>query len=726
MADRTDWTKPVRDFVRSRLPRDPRWVVAAWSLLVFVVGVLLLSASLTPGRYDLEVGQVAPEDIPATRTIIDRAATERARREAAAKVPDQYEIDPAITDNAETLVAALFAVIREVNADSSETYESRAVRLREAFAGYAIALDDRAVAAAVDLDPDAALDLEKRLKSVVHGVMSTGVKEEYLDAARQQAAAALEAPDLSAGEVSLLRAIAETAIVPNMVFNAAETQAKREEAMAAVEPVKILKGQMIVREGDVVTEAHLVILQDLGLLRDRPAWGALLGMVLIVAILEAVVGVYLCFFDRDLLASPRRFSLFALLVLLMVVLAGAGRMFSGYVIPIAAGVMLIAILLNVRLAAFMTFVFSMFVGFLVGSDLRFAFVALVGGLAGLFAVSRLGQRSDLMRAGLIVAGADALAVVAVDSLSGQGLAGLAGILWGAGNGVLSAVLTIGILPFLENIFGIVTSVKLLELANPNQPLLHKLLMEAPGTYHHSIVVGNLAEAAANEIGGDSVLVRVGALYHDIGKTKRPYFFIDNQFGGQNPHDKIAPSLSALIVTSHVRDGVAMAEEAGLPQEVIDLISQHHGTSLVSYFYGRAAEAAADEEVSEEDFRYEGPRPQTREAAILMLADACEAAVRSLTRPTQGRIEGTVRKVIRERLEDKQLEQSPLTFRDLDRIAEVFTRVLAGTFHHRVEYPEVRELKGRNGRTGRNGQNAKNHSRNGGRAGRKDGTGSSGT
>jgi putative nucleotidyltransferase with HDIG domain len=308
-----------------------------------------------------------------------------------------------------------------------------------------------------------------------------------------------------------------------------------------------------------------------------------------------------------------------------------------------------------------------------------------------------------------VAGANAAAIIGVDALAGQGVFELAtfrDMLWGLGNGMGSAVLTIGLLPFLESFFGVLTAVNLLELANPNRPLLHKLLMEAPGTYHHSIIVGNLAEAAAVEIGGNTALVRVGALYHDIGKTKRPYFFIDNQFGGENPHDKISPSLSALIITSHVRDGVAMAQEAGLPQEVVDLIHQHHGNSLVSYFYTRATENGGAEQVIEDDFRYDCPRPQTREAAILMLADSCEAAVRSLTKAPPGRIEAVVRKIIKDRLDDGQLEQSPLTFKDLDRIATVFTKILAGTFHKRIEYPDSLELRGRPARNGKpvNGKN----------------------
>jgi len=708
------WAKPIQNFMSSRFPRDPRWVAAAWAVIIFVTAVALLSASLTPGRYELGVGQVAPEDIAATRTIVDRIATERARETAAAAVPDQYQTDPQITANAESMVSALFAAVREANADTSATYAERQTTLEDAFSEYAITLDGAAVSAALEASPERVDSLESRLKAIIQGIMQSGVKQEYLDAARSQAADDIEELSLDRGEEALLKAISEKAVTTNMVFNAAGTQAKREEAMAAVPSVRILKGQMIVRAGDIVTEADLAILQDLGLLQDRPAWGAILGIALIVLLLEGAVGLYLSFFNREILRSQRRLSLFALLVLLTIVLAGAGRAFSGFVIPVAAGTMLLTILLNVRLGIFMSFVFGSFIGLLMGNDLRFALVAIVGGLAGAFATSRLAQRRDLMRAGLIVAGANTLAIVAVGALAGQNvldLVTLSDTLWGGGNGIFAAVLTIGSLPFLEDIFGVLTPVKLLELANPNQPLLHRLLMEAPGTYHHSIIVANLAEAGVTAVGGNPSLARVGALYHDIGKARRPYFFIDNQYGTENPHDRLSPNLSALIVTSHVRDGVTMAEEAGLPQEVIDLIHQHHGNSLVAYFYSRAAEDP-ETEISEEDFRYDCPKPQTREAAILMLADSCEAAVRSLTRPTPIRIENMVRKIIRDKLDDNQLEQSPLTFRDLDIIAEVFKRVLTACFHQRIDYPEIPELKGRNGDAGKNNSDRTMGSRNG--------------
>ncbi len=247
---------------------------------------------------------------------------------------------------------------------------------------------------------------------------------------------------------------------------------------------------------------------------------------------------------------------------------------------------------------------------------------------------------------------------------------------------------IGVLPYLETAFSITSMIKLLELANPTHPLLKQLLLEAPGTYHHSLMVANLAEAAAEPIGANPLLVRVGSYYHDIGKIKRTDYFVENQRGYENPHEKIAPALSALIITSHVREGVELAREARLPQVIIDFIEQHHGTSLAKFFYSRALEEEREGSISEENFRYEGPKPQSKEVALVMLADSVEAAVKSLQDPNPERIRNMVRRIIKDKLNDGQLETSDLTFKDLDTVANSFCQMLEGIYHKRIEYPEI--------------------------------------
>jgi putative nucleotidyltransferase with HDIG domain len=311
--------------------------------------------------------------------------------------------------------------------------------------------------------------------------------------------------------------------------------------------------------------------------------------------------------------------------------------------------------------------------------------ALLGGMAGVMLTRRVRTREDLMRAAaggsLVVSAISMITAVMIKELRYVPLAGLAGL----GSGILSGLLTIGAIPVLERLSGIFTPMHLMELASPDQPLMKELISKAPGTYSHSVIVGNLAAAAAQEIGADSLIARVGSYYHDIGKTKRSAFFVENQPRGFNGHEKIKPNLSALVISSHVREGVELAKKYRLPREIVDIIRQHHGTSLIRYFYARALEEGT-EGVSENRFRYPGEKPRSKEAALVMLADAVEAAAKALEKPNAVKLEQVTRSIIEERLQDGQLSDSNLTMGDLERIALAFTRILAGMYHERVEYP----------------------------------------
>ena len=498
-------------------------------------------------------------------------------------------------------------------------------------------------------------------------------------------------------ERGLVAGIVAGVLEPNLVLDLQRLNRAREEAIANVKPIYVERGQIIVRKGDLISDEDIRILQDLGLLRSNANYMSALGILLVVAIMIGLFGVYLYQHRRQIVTDEGHL---ALLALVLVVVAGITKVLSifpsealGYLAPVALATMLIAILLDAHVAIMAAVFLSVIVGLTMGQELKFAVVALVSGLVGVFGVSKVGERSDLTRAGVIV-GLVTFASMVSYGLFRADMGMVQYSILGAVNGLASAIGAIGLFPYLESVFGITSSIRLLELSNPNQPLLRKLLMEAPGTYHHSMIVGNLSEAAAEAIGGDSLLTRVGAQYHDIGKTKRPYFFIENQYGGDNPHDKMSPYLSTLIITSHVKDGVELARKYRLPECVVDFIRQHHGTALVKYFYNKAKENAKDESCDEKDFRYSGPRPQSKETAIVLLADSVEAAVRTLSRPTPGRIEGLVRKIIKDRLADGQLDESNITLRDLDKIAEAFVKVLTGIFHNRVEYPEnlIKEME----------------------------------
>ncbi|MGI6425397.1 MAG: HD family phosphohydrolase [Tepidanaerobacteraceae bacterium] len=447
---------------------------------------------------------------------------------------------------------------------------------------------------------------------------------------------------------------------------------------------------MLFEKGTIITEDHRELLKEIGLLaRDRKADISLLvGTLCIAGLLQGILVFAVYHFNRDIYNNNLYMTLLAIIILSTLVISMFIKSISNYLIPLAAGSMLISILINPQIAVFASFVMSIVVGIMLGNNFSFTLVALSGALVGIFCTAKVYQRNDLTKAGGIIGCINSLLIMSLLLLRNETILDvLRQIPWGMISGILSSILTIGTLPFLENAFGITSAIKLLELSNPNQALLRRLMVDAPGTYHHSIIVGNLAEAGAEVVGADSLLARVGANYHDVGKLKRPYFFIENQLTSENPHDKLSSSLSALIITSHVKDGLDIAREYNLPPIIIDFIAQHHGTTLLSFFYNKALENNDSKKVNESNFRYEGPKPQTREVAIVMLADCAEAAVRSLSRPTPGRIEGLIRQIIKEKLADGQLDECDLTLKDLDKIASAFSRVLSGVFHTRIEYPD---------------------------------------
>ena len=656
-----------------------------WAILAFLLAGAFMTPALTPNRLQIDVGQVAPRDIWAPRAVIDRYRTEELRAEAVAGVPDIYRVDPAVEADAQGRIAAIFSGLAALIADPALTDDDRLSRFRELVGP---GTSDAVLRAALASTSEDLAALEAHLRETVVGLLRSGIKAKHLDEARKQASADLAAMQVERKLRIFGDQLAQEVLRANLVFNERQTWQQRQEAAERVEPVKIVQGQVVVRAGDVVGENQLAILQDLGLLETSPAYPARAGVLVLAGLLVAGMAMYLKLFCPGVYSSDRRAFLLLLILAGTMAIAAATAHFSLYLAPLAVGPMLTTILLG-PLAGLGTAILLGLVAEL-GADISLV-LSLAGGMAGVYGVATVSQRNDLMRSGVLVMAGNLAAILGLSLVAGRSFAEpalWADHLWGVANGFLASVLTLGSLPFLENLFGIVTPLKLLELSNPNQPLLRRLLLEAPGTYQHGLQVANLAEAATERVGGDALLARVGAYYHDIGKVKRPYFFIDNQlFGDENPHDQIAPHLSALIITSHVRDGVELAREHKLPEPLIDFVQQHHGTSLVTYFFNRATGDGRAEAVVEQDFRYDEPIPQTRETAIVMLADGCEAAVRAMSQPNPPRIEAVVRRIIRERLDDGQLNQSDLTLRDLDAIADEFTKLLTGMFHVRVQYPE---------------------------------------
>ncbi|HHY99343.1 MAG TPA: HDIG domain-containing protein [Firmicutes bacterium] len=702
---------------------NPWLQMSLTAILVVGLIVAVLSINLLPRKVEVEIGQPSKIDIEAQRDITNRPRTlalqESAGKQAikdATAAPQNYDISPAASINVEDTIDKIFDKIlatrklySSVNTPGPPSQGSQLgypgdIRRIAADLSDEIRKDTGIEVPATSLvvllrASQAELESLRATSRQVAGstMRETRISRENIPEAKASARKRLADAGISGDLLSAALAIVEPQIGPNLVLNPTKVEKARQDAIASVEPVMILKGQTVVRRGEIVTAEHIEILKDLGLLGSKVNYLGIIGITAVSFIFTGIIATYLYQFRRDILLDIRLFSLLGSLIVIVVgiiaIISSIPWSYSSMLIPTAFGSMLIAVIFDPRLAIITSIVFGLIAGILGGNYLGCTLVSTITAIAAAFTVSKVGERSDLVRAGFIVGAVNSVAIAGV-GLIFQNPDWVAHSYLGLGNGVLSTILAVGILPFFENLFHITTSIRLLELSNPNRPLLKRLLIEAPGTYHHSIIVGNLAEAAASAIGADTLLVRAGAYYHDIGKTKRPYFFVENQLVQDNPHDKISPSLSALVILSHVKDGVELARSHRLPQSLIDIIMQHHGTTLVKYFYHKAQESSEDGMPDESDFRYPGPRPQTREAAIVMLADCVEAGVRSLSRPTPGRIEGFVRKMIKDLLASGQLDQCDLTFRDLDEVAKAFVRILTGIFHPRIEYPSSPTVKGR--------------------------------
>lgn len=505
---------------------------------------------------------------------------------------------------------------------------------------------------------------------------------------------------------------------PNCSLNRVETEGRREHALAGVKNViiKVKAGEMIIREGARYEPRHIKILNGIQKEKGRGMYSfEFLGTFLII-ILFIIVPFYLSerFFrrvtvtrnDHFLMAIAGLIGLLIIRLSLMLAPAVHSSLFLNvdqstlvYLIPVAGGAMLLRMFLGAEITLTFAVVVSSLSGFFVDTNINFSVFSLITGFTAIIAIADADRRSQILKAGAVTGVVGAAAVLGI-SLVGMASAtepiGADDLLWSMMfafvSGVGSSIFTMIAAPIVESVSGYISDIKLLELANLNHPLLRELIVRAPGTYHHSHMVGILGEAAAEAIGAKALLVRVGAYYHDIGKMKKPLYFVENARPGENKHEKLMPHMSAMIVAAHVKDGVEMAEKAGTPRAIVNMIPEHHGSRLIGFFYEKAKELEQKErqKIDEKDFMYPGPKPQTREAAILMLADSTEAAVRALKEKSTTRIQQTVQRVITDIFMEKQLDECELTLKDLNDIARAFMRILLGIYHARVEYPKDTE------------------------------------
>lgn len=500
--------------------------------------------------------------------------------------------------------------------------------------------------------------------------------------------------------------VASEFLKPNIIYSPEETTRKREEALGAIaqERMWFKAGQRIIAKNERVTKTHLEWMDALAEHRSVTGTkGGLLQYLLpLIARLLFVAFVYLSFLfayysmrGKEDLVLVRIFPL--LIIILSAVVAGyliteqAGL--SEYMIPVAAGIILVAILYDMPTALLVTLTEAVLFGILYEFNFEISFVIVVTGLVSAFTMRNVKKRSDFYRGALYIAIALAATAYLLESLKfADGGYVITQCGYAIINAAASSFIAMAVLPLFESFFSFTTNITLLELSDMNHPLLKRLALESPGTYHHSLVIGSLCEAAAEAIGANSLLARIGAYYHDVGKMEIPEYFVENQMGLRSKHEELSPTMSAIVIKSHIARGRELAEDHDLPDKIIAFIEEHHGTSLMSYFYNKARELHPDEEISDAEFRYPGPKPQSRETAILMLADSVEAASRTLDDPKPARIQNLIKRLITEKFQSGQLSESSLTLNDLQGIEDAFAKVLMGAFHTRVDYPTPEQEK----------------------------------
>ncbi|MEP6639396.1 MAG: HDIG domain-containing metalloprotein, partial [Chloroflexota bacterium] len=676
-------------FTRADLPR----LGIAAAILILALTAILGADILPEPPLDATVGQLAARDIVAPRAIDleSKLQTDAARQAAIAEAPPQYTFT---TANAIAIAAA-----------QQLAFESRVSRVDTTFSAdlspdgrssllqtAVLDLSDSARATLVGLGAARWAAVRTESARILDATLRTELRDSEVAETRTRLSG-LMAGGLDEAERMLAAELITPLVVPNSSYSDELTNTARTKAAAEVLPVRtaIRQGEVIVRSGSPLSATDIEKIDALGLRQTVPDVASFGGWLLLAVL---AVGMLLSWIWRFRPGLWHRDNVLVLIGLLVVgatlaLKITAGRPTLPFFLPTAAIAILLAILLDASIATIVIAVVAVIGGAVNGSSLEFTAYIFLGGMAGIVAIRRGDRLQVFVQAAIAVFVVNALVVSVFSLLGARDLRGVLE-LWfaSAASAAGSGIGAVGTFAVLGSVFGILTVFQLLELANPSQPLLRRLLVETPGTYHHSLMVGNLAERAAEAIGADPLVTRVAAYYHDVGKLANPLAFIENQAGGDNIHDQLDPEVSAQILKQHVVDGIDLAYKSRLPKALIAFIPQHHGTAIMSYFSARAKELASPGQiVDERKFRHIGPKPQSREAALLMLADGVEASVRSLASRDEPAIRAMVSRIIEERTADGQFDECDLTLRDLELIREAFVGQLLGMYHTRIAYPQ---------------------------------------
>lgn len=667
-------------------------------ILAFVVTIVCIGTGSIQQRETVQVGSVATKRYVAPEDTVDEAATEKLREAAANSVGPIYKTDTTVMDKNVTMVEGVFQELDTVLAGLPEG-ESFYNAVQEISLELPVVLSNRQLMAYENLTADQRKAFANDCVSVLKQIYDKGVTADGLTEAKASGLTYLQELAWSSDLKTMAGVILSAAVEPNLIVDEAAVEAAKEEKRAEVDEVLIRKNQKIVDEGEIITQEIYDKLVALNLVSETGLEGSLmpmLGSLVITGMLFAALYLFFRWGKGNILLKPNEirmlFTIYMMMVLLIRILANL-TVFT--IVPVGLFAMLVSLLVGRRMALWLNALFCIIGCFIFNGDVQFLMYALISGTFAALIIQKTDKRSHLIPAALGMAAVDFVTTISLGFFFGEGysteLLFQGGI--GAVTGLLSMIVAVGSLPFWENMFEANTPLRLMELTNPNNELLRKLMIEAPGTYHHSLIVANLAETAVYDIGGNTALARAGAYYHDVGKLRYPQFFAENQ-SGHNPHDELPPEKSAKIITGHTKGGLELAERYKLPPVVRDMIVEHHGNSLVKFFYFKALKLYGAENVNEADYRYQGRIPSSRESAVVMLADTVEAAVRSMLGhgKTMEEAEAAVKNLMKDKLDDGQLSNSGLTLNELETIRLAFLKVFHGMYHERVPYPEQKEIQ----------------------------------
>lgn len=667
------------------------------------LGLITLSfvifSPFIPGNISVELGQESPQTISSPRFIefqtqSDKAKTQELINKRSALIDPIYTIDTDINKNIIANVINFFTVLKDYKLTLNDNQE-----ITQQQQDTINILSPQLIKRYLSWSDNEVRSVEYISIQNAERFLNTGLTDIEREQIHDGLLKNLRILGLSEIKQVFIEEVLLTFLAPNLFLNTSLTNARIEEEIRTVQPFKThyKEGQPIIYKGEKVTQEHMDALLALNLIDVKANWPQFFGILLLFTFL------FILFerFNHNFTPKRHSYSKYNYLIytiVMMVLIIGRilqnidllpGHMNIGYMLPIPLSGILITFLVTPNLALITGSILSIAAAIMLQADITLFMFLFLANAVSTFAVINRYKRKDVISAGYTVGAFNIAFILSIGLFKGH-----TELMWyllnigiGFANGIISAMISLAMLPYFESAFKITTTQTLLELGNLDHPLLKRLMVRAPGTYQHSLMVGNLAEAAAEAVHADPVLSRVGAYYHDIGKIKRPHFFIENQFSGENPHDSLSPRMSKIIVSSHTKEGAELADKHKLPESIKGIILSHHGTSLVSFFYNQAlqAEGFEDSDANKKDFRYAGPKPASKEEGIVMLADSVEAALRSMNKPTMGKIENLIDTIFKQKLSDNQFSECPLSLKDLEVIRNTFLQQFKSIYHSRLDY-----------------------------------------